>query len=196
MYQDDEANRYFGPDFPSQLTPLQCARQELGMVLEGERERLRLVLPIARGMKLPEGCVVIDEIGPELPSVASLVDRWSLEVADLQPHELLLALCLRAGRLWGPRFLGIWWINHFLDPQALRQIILPIWSGAEGPERALGQHNWIILFKTTGYVSDGAPPPTAPLQVFRGTREARKVACLGPQTAKRHRGSLVGSGGR
>ncbi len=108
----------------------------------------------------------------QLPSITELVDGWASEVADLSADELLTALLYRAGRIYGPELLWEWWQCCYVGTDALRRLILGVWSGAE--YQNLGQRNWLKMFAATGYVSDGAPRRGGPVTVYRGAPEWRK----------------------
>lgn len=85
---------------------------------------------------------------------------------------------LRAGGDLGEAFMILhgnrapaWAFNHWqagrMSNDQLRSIILGAYSGAEYPCRAMPRQLWLDAFKAIGFISDGRPRPTAPVEVWR-----------------------------
>jgi hypothetical protein len=84
---------------------------------------------------------------------------------------------IMAGPAHGPGFLFGWFEDDQLNRDELRSLILPVWTMAESPVWPIGERAWLAMFKKAGFVStDGSPPPTEPLTVWRGDTKPRGMS--------------------
>jgi hypothetical protein len=108
-----------------------------------------------------------------LPDDPVLRHRF-VEASNRGDYESALHM---AGRRYGPLFLSGWFAADHLSRDELRSLILPAWTMAEWPVRAIGEKAWLAMFKAAGFVStDGSPPPTEPLTVWRGDTKPRGMS--------------------
>lgn len=61
------------------------------------------------------------------------------------------------------------------DPNEFGETVVDAWSLPEWPERILGRHTWIQLFRTAGFIArPGREPPSEPVTIYRGSSWGRR----------------------
>ncbi len=95
---------------------------------------------------------------------------------DTLTYDAFYTLCLRAGRVHGPKVLLDSWMQGRIDNAILSNSVAEVWSAAEYPEQALRRCDWRNLFYSAGYTVDGqlAERPTEPIRLYRGSIPQRR----------------------
>jgi len=73
----------------------------------------------------------------------------------------------RLGRNDAPTALRDWFEAGRVNGQQMRSVLLSVWGLVEYPCRALPRRTWLDWFELVGFVSDGAPMPTEPVELWR-----------------------------
>jgi hypothetical protein len=130
---------------------------DIAQALEA-RDTMRAIALIQQRLPKVDPFAVLTELGriDSLKAANLLLDTGDLEAA-----------IARLGRNDAPAALRDWHEAGRIGVQQLRLVLLGVWELVEFPCRALPRRTWLSWFETSGFLSDGPPRPTAPLEVWR-----------------------------
>ena len=129
---------------------------------------------IARALETRDMMRAIELIQQRFPraDVRTVLDKWAL-VDSLRAANVLFgngdleAALMRLGRNDAPAALCGWDCAGRIDVQQMRSVLLHVWQMAEYPCRVLPRRTWLEWFERVGFVSDGAPEPSEPVEAWR-----------------------------
>lgn len=101
---------------------------------------------------------------------------WAKSRAIPLTMEELESATSWVGRVPSPLLMLVLHRLGLLSDEAYR-LTGSVWCDAEFPSQALTEDEWSVLFERAGYCVDGVPSqrPTAPLRLWRGSVEERRL---------------------
>lgn len=113
---------------------------------------------------------LLEVVGSDHPIAKQIVSGAKAALAEAEAMvkrgDVAGALC-RLGRNPAVQFFDHWRATGLISDEQLRAHLLEVWSMAEFPCRYLPRGTWLEWFRVAGFLSDGEPAPTEPVEVWR-----------------------------